>query len=109
MSTEILNASCRLGSGGDGLREERPALVWGLVIVSEIAAVYDLRLSLENRVEGGFRAIIHSSLGVAHDEECDWRKVSAEQPSSHRIQFLAANPCRSQAPIAARTPASRRA
>jgi signal transduction histidine kinase len=28
----------------------------GLAIVSEIAAVYDLTLTLENRVEGGFRA-----------------------------------------------------
>lgn len=86
----------------EAMASERNARLWsGLAIVSEIAAVYDLRLSLENRVEGGFRAIIHSSLGVVHDEECDWRKVSAEQPSSQRMKFLAANPCRGQAPIAA--------
>jgi signal transduction histidine kinase len=41
-----------------GVRLDRlkPGSGLGLAIVSEIAAVYDLTLTLENRVEGGFRA-----------------------------------------------------
>ncbi|WP_246638954.1 hypothetical protein [Rhizobium laguerreae] len=43
-----------------GVRLDRlkPGSGLDLAIVSEIAAVYDLTLVLENRVEGGFRAVV---------------------------------------------------
>jgi signal transduction histidine kinase len=41
---------------GSDSHPRQPGSGLGLAIVSEIAAVYDLTLTLENRVEGGFRA-----------------------------------------------------
>lgn len=50
-----------LSRRGVRLDRVKPGSGLGLAIVSEIASVYDLALTLENRAEGGFRATITSA------------------------------------------------
>ncbi|WP_429818381.1 ATP-binding protein [Ensifer sp. B1-9] len=55
VSTEMLP---ELPRRGVRLDHQKPGAGLGLAIVSEIAAVYDLKLVLENRKAGGFRAVV---------------------------------------------------